>query len=184
MNATARPATTSCLARVAPGLVGFLHFFTLGAALPLLPLYLRGTLGYSWTLSGVILTAIPFSLLISQIFVRSLSRFGIDVRLGLAVSHLMAAGVAMAAAFRGELTADATSDWRYVFGFTILYFSLLAPSVSSIARVGDAATSSGRSVIPRVAIFQLPRNTSREDSVVWRSESDVYATGRSPVNLE
>ena len=147
MNATARPATTSCLARVAPGLVGFLHFFTLGAALPLLPLYLRGTLGYSWTLSGVILTAIPFSLLIAQIFVRSLSRFGIDVRLGLAVSHLMAAGVAMAAAFRGELTADATSDWRYVFGFTILYFSLLAPSVSSIARVGDAATSSGRSVI-------------------------------------
>jgi len=94
------------------------------------------------------------------------------------------AGVAMAAAFREELTADATSDWRYVFGFTILYFSLLAPSVSSIARVGDAATSSGRSVIPRVAIFQLPRNTSREDSVVWRSESDVYATGRSPVNLE
>ena len=147
MTATAHPTTTSCLSRFTPGLVGFLHFFTLGAALPLLPLYLRGTLGYSWTLIGVILTAIPFSLLVAQIFVRLLSRFGIDVRLGLAVSHLTAAGVAMAAAFRAELTADTTSDWRYVFGFTILYFSLLAPSSSSLARVGDAATSSGRSVI-------------------------------------
>lgn len=115
--------------------------------MPLLPLYLKGTLGYSWTSTGVILTAIPFSLLIAQIFVRSLSQFGIDVRLGLAVSHLMAAGIAMAAAFRAELTADATSDWRYVSGFTVLYFSLLAPSMSWIARVGDAATSSGRSII-------------------------------------
>lgn len=113
----------------------------------MLPLYLKGTLGYSWTLTGVILTAIPFSLLIAQIFVRSLSQLGIDVRLGLAVSHLMAAGIAMAAAFRAELIADATSDWRYVFGFTVLYFSLLAPSMSWIARVGDAATSSGRSVV-------------------------------------
>ena len=147
MNATAHPTGTLGLSRVAPGLVGFLHFFTLGAALPLLPLYLKGTLGYSWTLTGVILTAIPFSLLIAQIFVRSLSQLGIDVRLGLAVSHLMAAGIAMAAAFRAELIADATSDWRYVFGFTVLYFSLLAPSMSWIARVGDAATSSGRSVV-------------------------------------
>jgi hypothetical protein len=147
VNATAQQTGTSGLSRVAPGLVGFLHFFTLGAALPLLPLYLKGTLGYSWTLTGVILTAIPFSLLIAQVFVRSLSQLGIDVRLGLAVSHLMAAGIAMAAAFRAELIADATSDWRYVFGFTVLYFSLLAPSMSWIARVGDAATSSGRSII-------------------------------------
>jgi hypothetical protein len=132
---------------VAPGLVGFLHFFTLGAVLPLLPLYLKGTLGYSWTVTGVILTVIPFSLLTAQVFVRSLSRFGIDVRLGLAVSHLLAAGIAMAAAFRAELTVDATSDWRYVFGVMVLYFSMLAPSMSWIARVGDAATSSGRSVI-------------------------------------
>ena len=132
---------------MAPGLVGFLHFFTLGAVLPLLPLYLKGTLGYSWTVTGVILTVIPFSLLTAQVFVRSLSRFGIDVRLGLAVSHLLAAGIAMAAAFRAELTVDATSDWRYVFGVMVLYFSMLAPSMSWIARVGDAATSSGRSVI-------------------------------------
>lgn len=147
MNATAHPTSTSGLSRAAPGLVGFLHFFTLGAALPLLPLYLKGTLGYSWTLTGVILTAIPFSLLIAQTVVRSLSQLGIDVRLGLAVSHLMAAGIAMAAAFRAELTADTTSDWRYVFGFAVLYFSLLAPSMSWIARVGDATTSSGRSII-------------------------------------
>lgn len=147
MNATADPTATSGLSRVAPGLVGFLHFFTLGSALPLLPLYLKGTLGYSWTSTSIILTAVPFSLLIAQVFVRSLSQLGIDVRLGLAVSHLMAAGIAMAAAFRAELTADATSDWRYVFGFTVLYFSLLAPSMSWIARVGDAATSSGRSII-------------------------------------
>ena len=153
MNATADPTATSGLSRVAPGLVGFLHFFTLGSALPLLPLYLKGTLGYSWTLTGVILTAIPFSLLIAQVFVRSLSQLGIDVRLGLAVSHLMAAGIAMAAAFRAELTADATSDWRYVFGFAVLYFSLLAPSMSWIARVGDAATSSGRSIIRRWRVW-------------------------------
>ncbi|MFT5325808.1 MAG: hypothetical protein ACI8P0_003680 [Planctomycetaceae bacterium] len=132
---------------MAPGLVGFLHFFTLGAALPLLPLYLKATLGYSWTVTGVIMTAVPFSLLIAQVFVRSLSRYGVDVRLGLAVSHLMAAGVAMTAAFRAELSADATSDWRSVFGFVVLYFSLLAPSMSWVARVGDAATSSGRSII-------------------------------------
>ena len=132
---------------MAPGLVGFLHFFTLGAALPLLPLYLKATLGYSWTVTGVILTAVPFSLMIAQVFVRSLSRYGVDVRLGLAVSHLMAAGVAMAAAFRAEWSADATSDWRSVFGFVVLYFSLLAPSMSWVARVGDAATSSGRSII-------------------------------------
>ena len=147
MNASADPNSTTGLSRAAPGLVGFLHFFTLGAALPLLPLYLKGTLGYSWTVTGAILTAIPFSLLIAQVFVRSLSQFGIDVRLGLAVSHLLAAGIAMAAAFRTELTADAASDWRYVFGFSVLYFSLLAPSMSWIARVGDAATSSGRSMI-------------------------------------
>jgi hypothetical protein len=132
---------------VAPGLVGFLHFFTLGAALPLFPLYLKETLGYSWTITGVILTAIPFSLLIGQVFVRSLSQLGIDVRLGLAVSHLLAAGVAMAAAFRAELSAAATGDWKYVFGFAVLYFALLAPSMTWIARVGDAATSSGRSII-------------------------------------
>ncbi len=132
---------------MAPGLVGFLHFFTLGAALPLLPLYLKATPGYSWTVTGVILTAIPFSLLIAQVFVRVFSRYGIDVRLGLAVSHLFAAGVAMAAAFRAELSADATTDWRNVFGFVVLYFSLLAPSMTWIARVGDAATSSGRSII-------------------------------------
>lgn len=132
---------------MAPGLVGFLHFFTLGAALPLLPLYLKATLGYSWTVCGAILTAVPFSLLIAQIFVRSFSQYGIDVRLGLSVSHLLAAGVAMAAAFRAELSADSTSDWRYVFGFSVLYFSLLAPSMSWVARVGDAATSSGQSMI-------------------------------------
>lgn len=132
---------------MAPGLVGFLHFFTLGAALPLLPLYLKATLGYSWTVTGVILTAVPFSLLIAQVFVRVFSRYGIDVRLGLAVSHLMAAGVVMAAAFRAELSADAATDWRNVFGFVVLYFALLAPSMSWVARVGDAATSSGRSII-------------------------------------
>lgn len=140
-------SSESGLARVAPGLVGFLHFFTLGAALPLFPLYLKQTLGYSWTITGVILTAVPFSLLIAQVFVRSLSGLGIDVRLGLAVSHLLAAGVAMAAAFRAELTADASTDWKYVFGFALLYFALLAPSMAWVARVGDAATSSGRSVI-------------------------------------
>ena len=120
---------------MAPGLVGFLHFFTLGAALPLLPLYLKATLGYSWTVCGVILTAVPFSLLIAQVVVRSLSQYGIDVLLGLSMSHLLAAGVAMAAAFRAELSADSASDWRYVFGFAVLYFSLLAPSMSWIARV-------------------------------------------------
>ena len=147
MNTPDHPSSTSAIASAAPGLVGFLHFFTLGAALPLLPLYLKTTLGYSWTVTGVILTAVPFSLLIAQVFVRALSRYGVDVRLGLAVSHLMAAGVAMAAAFRAELSADATTDWRSVFGFVVLYFSLLAPSMTWIARVGDAATSSGRSII-------------------------------------
>jgi hypothetical protein len=132
---------------VAPGLVGFLHFFTIGAALPLLPLYLKETLGYSWTITGVILTAIPFSLLIAQVCVRSLSQLGIDVRLGLSVSHLLAAGVAMAAAFRAELSIDATTDWKNVYGYAVLYFALLAPSMTWIARVGDAATSSGRSII-------------------------------------
>lgn len=147
MNQPDDPSSTSGLARVAPGLVGFLHFFTLGAALPLLPLYLKATLGYSWTVCGVILTAVPFSLLIAQVFVRSLSQYGIDVRLGLSMSHLLAAGVAMAAAFRAEWSADSASDWRYVFGFAVLYFSLLAPSMSWIARVGDAATSSSQSMI-------------------------------------
>lgn len=153
MNTPDHPSSTSALASLAPGLVGFLHFFTLGAALPLLSLYLKATLGYSWTVTGVIMTAVPFSLLIAQVFVRSLSRYGVDVRLGLAVSHLMAAGVAMTAAFRAELSADATSDWRSVFGIVVLYFSLLAPSMSWVARVGDAATSSGRSIIRRWRVW-------------------------------
>ena len=68
MNLSDNPASTSGLARVAPGLVGFLHFLTLGAALPLLPLYLKATLGYSWTICGVILTAVPFSLLIGLVW--------------------------------------------------------------------------------------------------------------------
>jgi hypothetical protein len=147
VNGPDHPSSKSGLARVAPGLVGFLHFFTLGAALPLFPLYLKETLGYSWTITGVILTAIPFSLLIAQVFVRSLSQFGIDVRLGLAVSHLLAAGVAMAAAFRVAFEVPVTFAWPYAFGLTVLYFALLAPSMTWMARVGDAATSSGRSII-------------------------------------
>jgi hypothetical protein len=147
VNVPAYPASTTGLARVAPGLVGFLHFFTLGAALPLLPLYLTRTLGYSWTLTGVILTAIPFSLLIGQIFVRTLSELGIDVRIGLALSHLLAAGIAMSAGILLEPSAGASFNWLNVFGLTALYFALLAPSMTWIARVGDASTAAGRSVI-------------------------------------
>ena len=147
MNVPAYPPSTTGLARVAPGLVGFLHFFTLGAALPLLPLNLTRTLGYGWTLTGVILTTIPFSLLIGQIFVRTLSELGIDVRLGLAMSHLLAAGVAMSAGIWLEPSAGVSFNWLKVFGLIGLYFALLAPSMIWIARVGDASTTAGRSVI-------------------------------------
>ena len=138
---------TTGLARVAPGLVGFLHFFVLGSTIPLLPLYLRGSLGFSWTVTGVILTSLPFSLLVAQVIVRTLSRVGVDVRLGLAVSHLLAAGMAMAAAFRVTLEIPVTFAWPDVFGLTVLYFALLAPSMAWLARVGDATTASGQSVI-------------------------------------
>jgi len=147
LNVPVYPPSTTGLARVAPGLVGFLHFFTLGAALPLLPLYLTRTLGYGWTLTGVILTTIPFSLLIGQIFVRTLSGLGIDVRLGLAMSHLLAAGIAMSAGIWLEPSAGASFNWLKVFGLIGLYFALLAPSMTWIARVGDASTTAGRSVI-------------------------------------
>ncbi|MDA0283769.1 MAG: hypothetical protein O3B13_22815 [Planctomycetota bacterium] len=140
---------------MAPGLVGFLHFFTLGAALPLLPLYLTKTLGYSWMLTGVILTAVPFSLLIAQLFVRSLSHVGFDVRLGLALSHLLAAGIIMGPGIWLPTPMQDTlqpptqniADWRIVFALTVLYFALLAPSMTWIAHVGDAATVTGKSVI-------------------------------------
>ena len=132
---------TTGLARVAPGLVGFLHFFVLGSTIPLLPLYLRGSLGFSWTVTGVILTSLPFSLLVAQVIVRTLSRVGVDVRLGLAVSHLLAAGMAMAAAFRVTLEIPVTFAWPDVFGLTVLYFALLAPSMAWLARVGDATTA-------------------------------------------
>jgi hypothetical protein len=132
---------------MAPGLVGFLHFFTLGAALPLLPLYLTRTLGYSWLLTGVILTAVPFSLLIAQLFVRSLSNVGFDVRLGLALSHLLVAGIIMGPGIWLQPPMHDIADWRIVFALTVLYFALLAPSMTWIAHVGDAATLTGQSVI-------------------------------------
>lgn len=147
MNVPDYPASTTGLARLAPGLVGLLHFFTLGAALPLLPLYLRDSLAFSWTVTGVILTAIPFSLLIGQIFVRTLSELGIDVRIGLALSHLLAAGIAMSAGILLEPSTGVRFDWPYAFGLTALYFALLAPSMTWIARVGDAASTEGRSII-------------------------------------
>lgn len=147
MNSPDSQTATSVLTRVAPGLVGFLHFFTLGAALPLFPLYLRNSLGVSWTIAGVILTAIPFSLLVGQVFVRTLSRIGIDVRPGLSVSHLLAAGIAMLAAFRDRLPLDGMPEWLPVFGLTVLYFSLLSPSMIWFARIGDASSESGQSMI-------------------------------------
>lgn len=147
MNSPDSQTVATVLTRVAPGLVGFLHFFTLGAALPLFPLYLRNSLGVSWTIAGVILTAIPFSLLVGQVVVRSLSGIGIDVRLGLSVSHLLAAGIAMVAAFRDRLPLDGIPGWLPVFGLTVLYFSLLSPSMIWFARIGDASSESGQSMI-------------------------------------
>lgn len=147
VNSPDSQTAATVLTRMAPGLVGFLHFFTLGAALPLFPLYLRNSLGVSWTIAGIILTAIPFSLLIGQVCVRTLSNVGIDVRPGLSMSHLLAAGVAMATAFRAKLPVDWTPGWLSVFGLTVLYFSLLSPSMIWFARIGDASSESGRSMI-------------------------------------
>lgn len=147
MNVQDHQESTTALARIAPGLVGFLHFFTLGAALPLLPLYLTRTLGYSWTVAGIILTTIPCSLLIAQFIVRRLSDIGVDSRLGLSLHHLLAAGTAIAARMYLPSPNVQGSDWRWVMALIALYFICLMPAMTWIAQVGDGVSQAGRSVI-------------------------------------
>lgn len=153
MNRIDHQTESTVISRMAPGLVGFLHGFVLGASIPLLPLYLKEIQGFSWTVTGIILTAIPFSLFVGFVSVRALTHVGVDARSGLAVSHLLAAGVAMAVAFRVELPVQVSADWLPVFALAILYFSLLSPAIAWIGRFGDATTTSGQSTVRSLRVW-------------------------------
>lgn len=142
---TTSPAPT-LLTRLAPGLVGFLHHFTLGAAFPLLPLYLTSTLGLSWTHTSIVLTSLPLSLLVGSVIVRSLGQLGVDVRLGITGSHLLAAGVVMSFGIWRQRAVSLPVDWLPVFAIALLYFSLLSSAVNWLSRLKNSEASSSHSI--------------------------------------
>ena len=111
-TSVAESPVASVWLRVSTSLLSVLHFAVLGTVFPMLPVYLRSTLKLSWTQTGIALAALPLGLIVAPLIERLARRTGLDARSGLAVSHLLAAGLAMTAA--GGLAAQpdpSTAFW-------------------------------------------------------------------------
>lgn len=126
--AFAEEEVTSVRLRFTLGLVSLLHYATLGALLPLLPLFLRETLGLTWTDTGIVLAGLPLGVVAAPHIVRLATRFGIDARTGLAGSHLAAAGLVMVVASMRNEGADQAVAVSHAAIAVLLYSTLLTPS--------------------------------------------------------
>jgi hypothetical protein len=85
--------------RVSLSLVGLLHGLTLGSLLPVLPLFARRTLGYSWQDTSVVLSGLAVGILGAPAVLKVARKLRLDARLTLAFSHLVAGGLIMAMAW-------------------------------------------------------------------------------------
>lgn len=85
--------------RISLSLIGLLHGLTLGSLLPVLPLYARRTLHYSWQQTSLLLAGLSAGILAGPLLIRVGRQLRLDARLGLAASHLIAGGLIMAMAW-------------------------------------------------------------------------------------
>ncbi|MFP6764361.1 MAG: hypothetical protein VB858_12110 [Planctomycetaceae bacterium] len=99
---TAEPADGSQSTRglrLPLSLIGLLHGLTLGSLLPVLPLFVHRTLGYSWLATSVVLSSLAAGILGGPRLMAVVRRLQLGPQLGLALSHLAAAGIVMALAW-------------------------------------------------------------------------------------
>ena len=115
--------------RVSTSLLSVLHFAVLGTVLPMLPLYLRSTLRLSWTQTGIAFAALPLGLVFSPLIERHVRRIGLDARSGLAISHLLAAGLAMTAAGGLVPSKGQPASLWIVCGGLLAYSIALSPAL-------------------------------------------------------
>lgn len=89
----------SSRARISLSLIGLLHGLTLGSLLPVLPLFARRTLHYSWQQTSMVLAGLAAGIVAAPVLMQIGRRLKLDARLGLAGSHLCAGGLIMAMAW-------------------------------------------------------------------------------------
>ena len=92
--------------RFSLNLIGLLHGLTLGSLLPVLPLFARRSLGYSWQQTAIVVSGLAAGIIAAPPLMRVARKFKLDARLGLAGSHLGAGGLIMAMAWWRQ-TAEA-----------------------------------------------------------------------------
>lgn len=85
--------------RFSLSMIGLLHGLTLGSLLPVLPLFARRSLGYSWQQTAIVLAGLAAGIVAAPVLMRLARKFKLDARLGLAGSHLCAGGLIMAMAW-------------------------------------------------------------------------------------
>lgn len=95
--------------RVSLSLVSLLHGLTLGSLLPVLPLFARRTLGYSWQDTSVVLSGLAVGILGGPTLLNVARKLRLDSRLALAFSHLVGGGLVMAMAWWRQ-SGGATSE--------------------------------------------------------------------------
>jgi len=117
-------------------LIGFLHGLTLGTLLPVLPLFVHKTLDYSWQDTSVVVSGLAMGILGAPLLMSVIRRLKPGPQLGLAFSHLAAAGVVMAMAWyrhsgvgpEGAATVQVPPPLWTAIGFG-LYSLALAPAL-------------------------------------------------------
>ena len=127
--------------RVSLSLVGLLHGLTLGSLLPVLPLFARRTLGYSWQDTSVVMSGLAIGILAAPTLLRIGRKLRLDARLTLAFSHLAAGGLVMAMAWwrhsggaepeTGEVVARIPSP-MLAASCVAIYALTLAPALRSL----------------------------------------------------
>jgi hypothetical protein len=103
--------------------VSFFHYAVLGSWLPILPLYCQETLGFRWEQTGLIVACVSFGLVFAPLVQSICRKLAIDARVGLAVSHLLAAAISMSVVWSRQRAEFQSVDlWHAVM--VVCAFSL------------------------------------------------------------
>jgi hypothetical protein len=106
------------------GLVSFFHFAVLGSWLPILPLYCRETLGFRWEQAGLIVACVSVGVLFAPLIHVIARKLSIDARVGMAISHLLGAGISLGVGWSRQQTEFQSVDlWDAVL--VVAAFSLV-----------------------------------------------------------
>lgn len=144
------PIRQDSAARLQICFASFFHFATLGAALPLLPLFLLRSTGLTWLETGIALAAFPVALIVSPEIQRLARAAMLTAANGFAISHLAAAGLSMGFAMWCQRTEFEQLDSRLVMLWLFAYAIVLTPS---FAWLNEVAT---------------PEPDTADSSVAWR----------------